>query len=1723
MKKTIVSICALFVLLFTSLPGNCQTFSDNFNRADNTTVGNGWTELETVAPGSAQILTNRLQLGSTTAGREFVYRDVSSIYTTNGITTNTGLIVWAFNFRQTRTTPSGFDANNYGMAFILGSTSNTVTAGNGYAVVLGGASPNALRLTSFAAGPNLNSHFTDIISGGSFSTTYISVRVVYNPVTDEWSLYAEGNATSFPRSNPFGTAAQIGITTVNTAFTSGNDLKYMGAFWNHGTGASETAVFDDISVATGVSLTANLGDHVTDANANGQANPGETIQYRDTIKNVRGIDADNVILTNTAPANTTFNSGTVKTSALARDDNYTTSVNFAITSAANLNVLTNDYGLPSISVLSYGTTASGGSTTLAGAVGATNGGGTITINAAGLITNYTPASNFSGIDQFRYIARAGTGLPDNDAIVSITVPDINFTTTLVDPSCNNGTNGSITINATGGVGTLTYSKNGSGGPYQASNVFSGLAAGLYNLAVKDANGYFKTGTATLNNPAAIVVTGNNVPTLTYTVAMTPITFSKTGGTGTPANPWSATGLPAGLSINSATGDLSGTPTVTGTFNAVIIYTDANNCTGSLNKTINVAPKLTGDAYNVVGNTQLVANNHSTPTTPFTSSATNIITNDQSNATITTVAGTFATANGGSITIGNDGKFTYTPPAGFTGPTDSYPYTATSNGVNAIATITFNISGMVWYVNNTNAGTETGTSDKPFNTVNEAASASSANQIIYVHTGSGNTPGAAVLKSGQTLRGAGSALSVGALSIAAGTKPTLSGTVTLANTVTVDGFDMNTGSANALASTSATGVVVSIGNINTNGAAFPVSLVNTTGSVTIAGGTQTNATTSAFYISGGTVSLTYSGSITHNANSSMVEVGGSHNTGTVTFNTGTLTATGTGTALFFSDANGTYNFNGTTTMSSAAGIYIANTSSTTGGTFSFGTGTTITNPTGTAFKVFNGRANVTYSGNITKNNAGTMVEIGGGHNTGTVTFQTGTLSATTASAGNGLQFDNADGTYNFNGTTTLNGGDAAIDISNGSDGTFSFGSGTSITNPLTNAITISGGAGNITYSGTFSKTNNAAAGIYISSRTGGIVSINGTGTKTLSSTTADAILLSSNTGATINFSGNNLSLTTTSGIGFNAIGGGTINVTGTGNTITTTTGTAVNIVTPTNIGGSGVTFQSITVNNGASNSAVNAIVLNGTTGPFLVTGDGSQTAGLYDRDGTGGTINRTTGHSVLLTNAQNVTLRKMNITNTAGGGACPGNCNSNAVNSVGGSNIILSAVTLQNLGGNGWLATNLTGGTNAVDNNSRIDTWQTATTCGVSVANTTTNFNGTFTIDHCVFTTSATGADGFLFDTDVAGTGTVNVTNSEFTLIDQDAVQINNDGSGILTAIVQKNNFHDADATGGDGNNTLICALAGSGQLNFTIGGPLVADGNTFTNLSRLSADSGVLQVLAAGGTASTGAKLNGTIQNNTLTNPGFISQRRGIMAAAEASSGNHGGHSILIANNSVQNFFLQGIYVSMKTINAVSVSDNLNNNITIRNNQVGNISPVGQSGGDAGSAIEFETNNATTVAGSDISANVLIQGNTAVSNNSSAIGDALEINSLGANVAGSTSTVNVTVWGNNLTQNNPTGQVFRARTVVNATSSMCLDLNADNIVGNRNTVTGGASFGFRVSQDAGTGTYSIDGMGAGAQTAAAVQAFLAARNNGNVTTSGSFTGAPGGCANSTARMIEIKK
>ncbi len=140
------------------------------------------------------------------------------------------------------------------------------------------------------------------------------------------------------------------------------------------------------------------------------------------------------------------------------------------------------------------------------------------------------------------------------AVITIGQPtEISVSCGKMDPACSGVDNGKITVTASGGTGTLEY-KLGNGA-YQASNMFTGLAAGTYTVTVKDANGCTKTCMTTLNNTTSISLDcsttpatcqGQNNGTMSGTVSggTGPYTYSLDGNTFL-ANGGSFTGLAPG--------------------------------------------------------------------------------------------------------------------------------------------------------------------------------------------------------------------------------------------------------------------------------------------------------------------------------------------------------------------------------------------------------------------------------------------------------------------------------------------------------------------------------------------------------------------------------------------------------------------------------------------------------------------------------------------------------------------------------------------------------------------------------------------------------------------------------------------------------------------------------------------------------------------------------------------------------------------------------------------------------------------------------------------------------------------------------------------------------------------------------------------------------------------------------------------------------------------------
>ena len=113
------------------------------------------------------------------------------------------------------------------------------------------------------------------------------------------------------------------------------------------------------------------------------------------------------------------------------------------------------------------------------------------------------------------------------------------------------------------------------------------------------------------------------------------------------------------------------------------------------------------------------------------------------------AGTFATNDGGSVTIEADGDFTYHPAASTscTDTTDFFDYTLSDQNAAGpgptpgtdTGRVTIAIAGCVWYVSN-NATGNSGTASAPFDTLAQAETASGANHTVFVFDGDNTATG-----------------------------------------------------------------------------------------------------------------------------------------------------------------------------------------------------------------------------------------------------------------------------------------------------------------------------------------------------------------------------------------------------------------------------------------------------------------------------------------------------------------------------------------------------------------------------------------------------------------------------------------------------------------------------------------------------------------------------------------------------------------------------------------------------------------------------------------------------------------------------------------------------------------------------------------------------------------------------------------------------------------------
>ncbi len=151
-------------------------------------------------------------------------------------------------------------------------------------------------------------------------------------------------------------------------------------------------------------------------------------------------------------------------------------------------------------------------------------------------------------------------------------------------SCYGGSDGSATVNHTGGTGAKSYDWSNSG----TTKSISGLTAGTYYVTVSDANGCEASGSVTLNQPPKLEVIAD--PTSDYNG----YDVRCFGGSDGFAEAFPTGGVP-GYSYEWSDGQTTKVATGLSAINYVVTVTDANLCTALDDTTLTEPPQLTIDA------------------------------------------------------------------------------------------------------------------------------------------------------------------------------------------------------------------------------------------------------------------------------------------------------------------------------------------------------------------------------------------------------------------------------------------------------------------------------------------------------------------------------------------------------------------------------------------------------------------------------------------------------------------------------------------------------------------------------------------------------------------------------------------------------------------------------------------------------------------------------------------------------------------------------------------------------------------------------------------------------------------------------------------------------------------------------------------------------------------------------------------------------------------------
>jgi large repetitive protein len=223
-----------------------------------------------------------------------------------------------------------------------------------------------------------------------------------------------------------------------------------------------------------------------------------------------------------------------------------------------------------------------------------------------------------------------------------------------EPSCNGGSDGTVTASGNGGTGAYSFSING-GNSWQTENVFDNLMAQSYDLSIRDGNGCSASASLVLTEPTVISI----VPAVVHTTCGQnngSISTAISGGTGTYTYSW-ANGF---NQVVASTSTLASSAPDSYTLTVI----DENQCIASVTVAVNASPLSDFQVINTVS-TSCVDSSDGQASVQILSGPAPYSYTWSSNETASSATKLVAGANTVSVTDGNNcvvqKTFQITPP------------------------------------------------------------------------------------------------------------------------------------------------------------------------------------------------------------------------------------------------------------------------------------------------------------------------------------------------------------------------------------------------------------------------------------------------------------------------------------------------------------------------------------------------------------------------------------------------------------------------------------------------------------------------------------------------------------------------------------------------------------------------------------------------------------------------------------------------------------------------------------------------------------------------------------------------------------------------------------------------------------------------------------------------------------------------------------------------------